>query len=483
MAFLIGNDGVVIEGNELYDIAASGIEIGDDYYKARDFRMYPKSICIQNNYIHDIAQDYRGGCGITVMYADGVEILHNYIKEVPYSGMSVGWGWDNQPPEQHRNFTVSYNIIENAMQELYDGGLFYSPDPVNGNNIIEGNFLIGNERTMSPGSQQNGVYFDASSSGWHAKDNVIMNVPQNYAVSKDANTTIENLYTNNSSAALWEGGGEDILVVTGLVSDKKADWSTDYEARVFEIMKNAGLEEEYLYLAQRDKFKMYAPTPTYYIEDSGAENPLTVSVIIENKTNSQYSATISMEMNTETSISKQVVLAPGDNRVDFEVTIQAGQGLKIYPGRVKLTAENTLMSIPVYISIDPPEEFTVTIYDEGYEEVRGNWSVSGLPNTRIGSANSKGYAIARYTPSKLTSGTYKVWFYGVPNSANGLNPHDFIIYDRYGQKHVTKIYQRTIPAGWNHIGTYELDGKSYVELHQVGGGSMRTSPVAFCPLN
>lgn len=475
VAFETGTDGIIIKGNEFSDISGSAIEIGNDFYKAYDFRMYPRSVLIENNYIHDIATDYMGGCGIVVFYADGVDVLNNHIKNTPYTGISVGWGWENSPPEYHRNFNVSRNIIENAMQKLYDGGYFYSPDPINGENIASGNVIIGNERTMNPSTQQNGFYFDASSSGWTLKDNVIMNVPSNYAVRKAANTTIDGVYTNNVSTVIWEDStDEERLTQTNFCYGEDADWSEAYSGAAFEIMKNAGLTAEYAHLNNTAEIKLYAPTPTYHIHNG----ELTMSAVAENKTSESRNVKISLIAPEETGIEtqvKDVVLKPGETRIDFNISIGGMPDYGIYPCRFVIDETE----IPVYVESEPDEALTITIYDDGYEEIRGNWGVSGLADTRCGSGNSQGYAIARYTPKNLKPGKYKVWFYGVPNEANGLNPHDFVVADKNDIENTTKIYQRSIPAGWNDMGVYELDETSFVELRQTGGGVLRTSPVAF----
>ena len=59
----------------------------------RDPRMEDRRIQIVNCYIHRVACEYRGGVGIMAGYAADLLIAHNEVEDVPYSGMSVGWGW------------------------------------------------------------------------------------------------------------------------------------------------------------------------------------------------------------------------------------------------------------------------------------------------------------------------------------------------------------------------------------------------------
>ena len=44
--------------------------------------------------IHNVGHEFPGNCGITAFYSRGLRILHNEIYDIPYTGISVGWGWN-----------------------------------------------------------------------------------------------------------------------------------------------------------------------------------------------------------------------------------------------------------------------------------------------------------------------------------------------------------------------------------------------------
>lgn len=44
--------------------------------------------------IHNVGHEFPGNCGITAFYSRGLRLLHNEIYNIPYTGISVGWGWN-----------------------------------------------------------------------------------------------------------------------------------------------------------------------------------------------------------------------------------------------------------------------------------------------------------------------------------------------------------------------------------------------------
>ncbi|MGW8555641.1 galactose-binding domain-containing protein, partial [Streptomyces tubercidicus] len=88
---------------------------------------------ISNNYIHRTGVEFPGAVGVFVGYAQKTTITHNQISDLPYSGISFGWGgWhsDAASPDENPNVnsdnTISYNLITNVMGVLYDGGAIYT---------------------------------------------------------------------------------------------------------------------------------------------------------------------------------------------------------------------------------------------------------------------------------------------------------------------------------------------------------------------
>ncbi|MFZ4895615.1 discoidin domain-containing protein [Plantibacter sp. Mn2098] len=186
-----GTQGTTITGNVFTDIAGTGLQIGGtdivDHHPT-DKRSVTKDTTVRNNFITDIATNYRGSVGILAGYTDNTVIEHNRIKHVPYSGISVGWGWgltdkggnvnyptnggipiyDTDTPSRHT--IVRYNWISDIMRSQADGGAIYTlsrtPD-----SEVSGNYI-----TDVPHSAYGAIYHDEASSGFKNFNNAFCNI-------------------------------------------------------------------------------------------------------------------------------------------------------------------------------------------------------------------------------------------------------------------------------------------------------------------
>ena len=52
----------------------------------------------------------RGTCAIALGYVSRMNIEHNYIHDVSYSAISMGWGWDRDLVVMHDN-RIHANLI------------------------------------------------------------------------------------------------------------------------------------------------------------------------------------------------------------------------------------------------------------------------------------------------------------------------------------------------------------------------------------
>lgn len=142
-----GTQGTDITGNTFRQIAATGIQIGGtDVIDAHpdDPRDITKDTTVDNNVVTEVADQYNGSVGILAGYTDHTVISHNKIHDLPYSGISVGWGWGltdkggdtNYPgnsgvpvwdtPTTSRDNKVTDNDISDIMKSQADGGAIYT---------------------------------------------------------------------------------------------------------------------------------------------------------------------------------------------------------------------------------------------------------------------------------------------------------------------------------------------------------------------
>lgn len=123
-----------VKGCLFRDIAGNGIVVGSfspeglethRVYNPEDQREVCSGLCIENNYITDVSNEDWGTLGICAGYVRDCKILHNEISEVSYSGINVGWGW-NQTVGCMCNNQVKANLIHHYAKHMYDVAGIYT---------------------------------------------------------------------------------------------------------------------------------------------------------------------------------------------------------------------------------------------------------------------------------------------------------------------------------------------------------------------
>ncbi|MGH7233278.1 MAG: right-handed parallel beta-helix repeat-containing protein, partial [Nitrospiraceae bacterium] len=185
----------VLLSNTFEDIAASAISIAMNLTERRGD---PSETCrnniIQNNFIQRAGRDYHSSVGIFAGYTEGLVIDHNELTDLPYTGISVGWGWTLKKTALKNNL-IRRNRIHNVMNQLADGGGIYTLSRQPGTTIIE-NHVFNMARSAWAGfSSLAAIYLDEGSSLITLKDNLLENVP----VGIDFHRAQDNTIINNRS--------------------------------------------------------------------------------------------------------------------------------------------------------------------------------------------------------------------------------------------------------------------------------------------
>ena len=92
----LGADTITATGNVFTQDAGGGIVVGGvqaDAHHPSDSRMTNQNITLSNNLIHDVALEYRDMSAILVTYVNGATVSHNEVYNLPYSGLTIGYGW------------------------------------------------------------------------------------------------------------------------------------------------------------------------------------------------------------------------------------------------------------------------------------------------------------------------------------------------------------------------------------------------------
>ena len=176
LSFDGGGSGNRVIGNRITDVAGNGITIGaTPWPTATPPAVLESGYLINDNYVYNVANRYQGGNGIFASFVRDTTIDHNEVWDVPYTGISLGWGWGFQKPTGMTGNHVDDNYVHDVMTSaLFDGGGIYVNGTQHGwftSSTIENNVVDG---VYQPGGA---IYLDNGSCRWRVRNNVVTHAP------------------------------------------------------------------------------------------------------------------------------------------------------------------------------------------------------------------------------------------------------------------------------------------------------------------
>lgn len=166
LVFEKGVTNVKVEGNLIRDIAGGGITVGTFALKeGTPVEETAQFFDITNNVLHRTGQEYMSTCGISIYFAQFVNVFHNDIRDLPYTGVTIGWGWVVANGTDVTNIDVSYNNIFNVSRAVRDGGQIYGVGGKS-NISLSHNHLVSSE-------DYGGIYQDSGSCRLKIFSNVV----------------------------------------------------------------------------------------------------------------------------------------------------------------------------------------------------------------------------------------------------------------------------------------------------------------------
>ncbi|WP_179136206.1 discoidin domain-containing protein [Paenibacillus sp. 32352] len=245
---------LTVRGNVFQDIAGGAVSVGNTANNEinEPGEELPIGITISNNVLREIGVDYTGSPGITTLYGDTINIVHNDIDGVNYSGISIGWGW-NKSATTLKNTTVGYNKIMNFSRKSLDGAAIYSLSR-HENSSFNNNYV---KNVFSPFNTA-ALYHDEGSRGFVDTDNVL-DIERGdylaYNLNNVDDVLIRNLYTTTGNVVTYKPGPN--VKVEQVHIHPTADWPAEAQ----EIIAQAGIEPAYQdLLAQAQSFP-HEPRP------------------------------------------------------------------------------------------------------------------------------------------------------------------------------------------------------------------------------
>lgn len=248
--FTNGVKNVKIEGNLIRDISGGGVLIGSAWHATENGSLaytngeICKNFMVKNNVIRRIGNEYSTQTAVSIYFEADIYVTHNDISNVPYTGITAGWGWESAKYRSilHKNINITHNKISHVLETLDDGAHVYTLGDMNGSTIAYNYF------TDSHNSQYAGVYHDAGSQHIEAHHNVFLNNPRWYFMQSgykaDYNKAYSN-YSDNLTTRLPGGMPPNSTVEDAILID---EYNIPPEAQ--KIIDEAGVEKEYGYLLE-----------------------------------------------------------------------------------------------------------------------------------------------------------------------------------------------------------------------------------------
>ncbi len=167
-------------GSIVNDISGNAVMIGESRDRIVEeepwWQSAPQQVATGNQVVNCLIENsgvqYFGAIGIWVGLAQNTLIAHNEIRNLPYTGISIGWMWSPDVTPCKSN-VVSFNHIHHVMQILSDGGGIYTLGYQPGT-ILESN-LIHDVPLNAGRAESNGMFLDEGTTDIVIRNNGIYN--------------------------------------------------------------------------------------------------------------------------------------------------------------------------------------------------------------------------------------------------------------------------------------------------------------------
>ncbi len=260
----VTNSSVV--GNIFRDISGTALVLGHFSHgnTLGDSQGRVTNIEVANNVIRRVAYEYTGCTAISIYYAKAINAHHNDIKDIPYTGISIGWGWGADVSDC-RDISVTHNRIENVTHQREDGAHIYTLSRMVNTNISN-NYLI------DAGDYRGGIYLDQGSDSITMENNVVTDSAAMIYARTDVdiqNCVARNNYTDTTS----DYCDDSVCSETGTVRVTDGNWPSAAVA----IMNEAGVQTNYEHLLT----KAEAPDWRIFAYERFATEPFSSDEILD----------------------------------------------------------------------------------------------------------------------------------------------------------------------------------------------------------
>lgn len=227
---------------------------------------------VSNNLFERCAQQLWNTYPIWINFTYNVDVLHNEIYDAPYSGISIGWGWDRWPNVLVGKNTIANNRIDNVMRYVNDGGGIYIFGKQWGT-VLRENYIT------NVFNLEAGLYFDNGTTGVTANDNICVNTGDAWIL--NGGTRDNEMYGLWSDMGSYQIASDEYQEIGYTADEAKLFSMSSRPDEVTRIMGEAGLEPQWGWIKDRafeenKSYVLYGPdgSESYHVtKEEGVKAP------------------------------------------------------------------------------------------------------------------------------------------------------------------------------------------------------------------
>lgn len=165
----------------IHTISGNGVSIGEGNDRLVDgipwWQSSPEEVSKNNRVSHSLIErcglQFHGAVGIWCGLVANSLIEHNEVRDLPYTGISIGWMWTPEPTPCRGN-TIHANHIHGILNILSDGGGIYSLGLQPGSRITQN--LIHDVQVNAGRAESNGMFLDEGTKELLIENNIVYDI-------------------------------------------------------------------------------------------------------------------------------------------------------------------------------------------------------------------------------------------------------------------------------------------------------------------